>query len=363
MQKIYLLLRNNTQLGPFSIEELLEQEILPTDLVWVEGKSLAWSYASELNLLRLSRNSHAEGHKHASGTSHPSAHAAGSKRKHSRVRKGMVPPLHHPASEPLAQPLPSPMTSAFSPGDVERKAEELRQRALAAERTHHYKAPTPVQEVYTPALPDTEEGDIELIYHKRKSFHIPFPQILVGGMVTAMFIAGWYGKPLFRPRVDTVNSTATPLLHTEENTAQAPRSAKPQPVPVVTDSTATQDSLQPTTALYTGVAETRPKRTAEQAQLDQSAAQPEASNTEPPVVTTEKPKAEESQASDPVPIVVTAKKEPAPTDTAETVAEEGKERKKGFLRGIFKKKRDKNGSGSEEDSSNTQSSSNESKEQ
>ena len=349
MQKIYLLLRNNTQLGPFSIEELLEQELLPTDMVWIEGKSLGWSYATELSLLRLARNSHTEGHKPASGTAHPAAHAAGGKRKHPRVRKGMVPPLHHPASESSAAPLPAPMSSAFSPGDVERKAEELRQRALAAERTHHYKAPTPVKEVYTPALPDTEEGDIELIYHKRRSFHIPFPQILVGGMVTAMFIAGWYGKPLFRPRVDTVNSTATPLMHTEENTAQAPRSARPQPLPVVTDSAAVQDSLQPTTALYAGVSAPRPARTTEQTAAEPAATQPEINTTQPPVAETEKPKAEEPAESKPAPIVVTAKKEPAPTDTAETVAEEGKERKKGFLRGIFKKKRDKNNAGGDEE--------------
>jgi len=44
MQKVYLLLRNNRQSGPFTIDELWQQQLRPDDMVWIEGKSTAWAY-------------------------------------------------------------------------------------------------------------------------------------------------------------------------------------------------------------------------------------------------------------------------------------------------------------------------------
>jgi hypothetical protein len=48
----YLLLRSNKQLGPFSQEQLVQLGLKPYDLVWVEGKSAAWRYPSELPELK-----------------------------------------------------------------------------------------------------------------------------------------------------------------------------------------------------------------------------------------------------------------------------------------------------------------------
>src|SRR5690349_8002261 len=52
MQKIYLLLRNNQQTGPHTIEELVQLGLQPKDLIWVEGKSAGWSYPSEVDSLK-----------------------------------------------------------------------------------------------------------------------------------------------------------------------------------------------------------------------------------------------------------------------------------------------------------------------
>ena len=52
MQNIYLLLRNNKQSGPYTLEELLQLDLKPHDLVWVEGKSAGWSYPSEVSSLK-----------------------------------------------------------------------------------------------------------------------------------------------------------------------------------------------------------------------------------------------------------------------------------------------------------------------
>lgn len=52
MQKVYLLLRNNQQSGPYSLEEILQLNLKPFDLVWMEGRSAAWRYPGEIETLR-----------------------------------------------------------------------------------------------------------------------------------------------------------------------------------------------------------------------------------------------------------------------------------------------------------------------
>ncbi len=49
----YLLLRDNKQSGPYTTDELITRGIKPYDLVWIEGKSAAWRYPSEIEELQL----------------------------------------------------------------------------------------------------------------------------------------------------------------------------------------------------------------------------------------------------------------------------------------------------------------------
>lgn len=46
--KEYLLLRNNAQSGPYTLEELRGMGLKAYDLVWVENKSFSWKYPSEM---------------------------------------------------------------------------------------------------------------------------------------------------------------------------------------------------------------------------------------------------------------------------------------------------------------------------
>ena len=48
----YLLLRNNKETGPHTLEELRSLSLKAYDLVWVEGKSAAWRYPGEINELK-----------------------------------------------------------------------------------------------------------------------------------------------------------------------------------------------------------------------------------------------------------------------------------------------------------------------
>lgn len=44
----YLLLRNNKESGPYTLNELVGNGLKPYDLVWINGKSAAWRYPSEV---------------------------------------------------------------------------------------------------------------------------------------------------------------------------------------------------------------------------------------------------------------------------------------------------------------------------
>ena len=48
----YLLLRDNKESGPYTMDELLHFGLKPYDLVWVKGKSAAWRYPSEVEELK-----------------------------------------------------------------------------------------------------------------------------------------------------------------------------------------------------------------------------------------------------------------------------------------------------------------------
>ncbi|RYY18734.1 MAG: hypothetical protein EOO04_23390, partial [Chitinophagaceae bacterium] len=48
----YLLLRDNKQSGPYTVPDLIEKGIKAYDLVWLDGKSAAWRYPSEIDELK-----------------------------------------------------------------------------------------------------------------------------------------------------------------------------------------------------------------------------------------------------------------------------------------------------------------------
>jgi len=51
MQK-FLLLRNNKETGPYSVEELEQMGLRAYDLIWVNGRSAAWRYPGEIDELK-----------------------------------------------------------------------------------------------------------------------------------------------------------------------------------------------------------------------------------------------------------------------------------------------------------------------
>src|SRR6266568_1907353 len=48
----YRLLRSNKESGPYSLSDLVKLGLKPYDLVWVDGRSAAWRYPSEVSELK-----------------------------------------------------------------------------------------------------------------------------------------------------------------------------------------------------------------------------------------------------------------------------------------------------------------------
>ena len=48
----YLLLRNNKESGPYSLDDLMKLGLKAYDLLWVQGKSAAWRYPSEIDEIK-----------------------------------------------------------------------------------------------------------------------------------------------------------------------------------------------------------------------------------------------------------------------------------------------------------------------
>lgn len=48
----YRMLRSNREMGPYSLDEIISLGLKPYDLIWVDGKSAAWRYPSEIAELK-----------------------------------------------------------------------------------------------------------------------------------------------------------------------------------------------------------------------------------------------------------------------------------------------------------------------
>jgi hypothetical protein len=195
MKKVFLLLRDNTQLGPFTIDELLQQKLSNNDLIWVEGYSLAWSLPSELDLLKLS----------SLGTA-PVTDA-----------KPFTPHANQPnKAENAANPVPikNKKKRKWAEEDIEGRAEEIRRRTL--EYVSSKKTTS------SPLITDddirsyTRTPDIDFVVHKKtRGVSANF----VGAVLVAlMLVAGWYGKDK--------------LFIAENNSGISTKAVAPQIIPI-----------------------------------------------------------------------------------------------------------------------------------
>ncbi|MFL5788040.1 MAG: hypothetical protein ACJ748_08305, partial [Flavisolibacter sp.] len=182
MEKVYLLLRNNLQTGPYTIDELLQQQLQPDDLIWVEGKSLAWSYPSEI--------------------------------------KELSPTKENPAQKPQVSPIQSADSSAAA-DEIEKKAEELRKRAQSFSSQYYYQKMAAQNDGgYFQTWPGKENEAIEFIDHRKEKNTVTVEWI-TAGMVTVFVAASLYGgRSLFNRKTNALAPAATQIISAGENAAK-----------------------------------------------------------------------------------------------------------------------------------------------
>ena len=173
MEKVYLLLRNNKETGPFTIQELLLQKLSPTDMIWVEGKSTAWTFLNEMEL-----NFHQDD------------------------------PVQHISDAPRSKHI----------GDeIEQKADEIRKRALS------YK-PRPLVIHSDPSSNDSSysggflnaDDTIEIINHNKEK-NKTFNEVIMTSVIILLFAGGLYaGSTLIHSRKEIISPAATRVTPPEK---------------------------------------------------------------------------------------------------------------------------------------------------
>jgi len=223
MKKVYLLLRNNHERGPFTVEELLQQHLRPTDLVWVEGWSQAWSYPSEIPELR------------------PFFGGA----------PYTLPSVHYQ------------LTGTSHNDDIELRAEEIRQKILSFTPKYYTSQTRQQKPIQDSRIPIPKEDEIEFIDHRKKETHAF--EWLSSAMVTLVVVAGFFGGQRFiLGKKHTGNSVVTRSVNADTHAAKS-FAGKPIIKPQATmlpsiDSTATvQDSLETTTKHTVAISMKTPK--------------------------------------------------------------------------------------------------------
>jgi len=289
MERVYLLLRNNQQTGPFTIGELLQQQLRPSDMIWVEGKSAAWTYLAELELIPFTKDFEVS--------------------EHNQDLKGE--------------------------DEIERKAEQLRQRVLAsAPRTYFPKYVTEI-ETYASSYKRPEE-QIQFVDHRKErnmKRNTVFGEFFLTCIVIGLFMVGIYkGKSFLGVKEKVQNSVATQLDSGDQHAAQKTKQVSQGAVlPTDTFLNEQRDTL---VALQKTIQKVPPIRK----HVIDSLIQSKPLNT---ITLNQENKKEDTQTAVQSSIRKDdlSKKELIPVVTEIKNTEPVKEEKKGFLKGLFKKKK------------------------
>ncbi len=202
MQKIYSLLRDNKQTGPYTLEELVDLNLKPFDLIWIEGKSGGWSYPSEIDALKpfladpqtkestpiQKSNEPVEVTDPAATTSFVNEGVANKSEATNKARHIYI---SFPTSSALGKTtisnstttnFSSPVVEEESPeAKLERKAQELRNKIQAfSEGKKEPKEDNELDTKYSRSLDDIKEEYSDWLHQQKKKKTIPYKKILPG---------------------------------------------------------------------------------------------------------------------------------------------------------------------------------------
>lgn len=294
MKKVYLLLRNNYQTGPYTIDELLQQKLKPSDLVWVEGASKAWTYPAELPQLK----DYLEG-------------------------QGATPTSPGP-----------PKQAAVSTGnEIEKWAEELRQKVLSAPKTF---IPVPLREdtVHVEVLRAMARERIEFIDHRKRES--PAFEWMSGAMVVLIVVAGVYGGARFFKEKTGLPVLADKAVTIDNHAAKAVARPLSQPV-LITYQEVKKDTMATDTMALSVLKQQKPVAVPKRRKINIDALPATAIQKVSVPSYTEN----ENASPDTQPLKEDAKKEILiEPETRTIVTQEPAEKKKsGLFKGLFRKKK------------------------
>jgi hypothetical protein len=250
MQKVYLLLRSNKQTGPYSLEELLQLNLKPFDLVWVDGRSAAWQYPFEIPALKpyVPETPHAEVPFQPVATAamdedQPTANSSIQQPRNPVPEKVQTPKrvfVSIPKTYTAAKEQTTTPTSYESqPQQAQRTVTEHRAYMPPVEEPVHQrpideKQTTPsytktsqkpavedtVSTNYSRSLNDVEEDYTKWVYQQKakKKVSVNPRDLAIAVLLLAVIGGGYYvmSKPSITNSMIPANKAATPLIPTAE---------------------------------------------------------------------------------------------------------------------------------------------------
>ena len=313
MEKVYLLLRNNLQSGPYTIDELRQQKLRRNDLIWKEGESTAWCYPSELEEL------------HAGTQAMP------------RVQVVPVPAMVVP--RPVAGP-----RNPVPADDIEAQAEALRKRALSYSPTkpwEHYKA-HPAKEEAGTTFYRPEDDTIEVVIHRRERNFIP-AQLVAAAMLTALAVLVWNQRGSLIPIRQAVETVAAKAATFENISSPVQQPVQTTAAVSITDVPATEaeglPQPQATEPVFTRKPEIRQRQ--EEAIIARATPTVQLQKETAPAIREESITAPEPVAANRKPEIVSEAKPEAEQKTEPLIAAEPEKKKTigQAIKGLFKKKK------------------------
>ena len=252
------------------------------------------------------------------------------------------PTSRHSSSTPVKPEEVKKPRRSYRPDEIERKAEELRKRALnfSPQYAPHKKPELTISEKHPIKLPLSEEEALDFVDHRNEK-KLPGVEILTGVLVTA-FVAACVigGRALFLQKSTTQPKIAARAVSIDEHTAKKPSTTVP--ITITFDST----QIKPQIDTVVAVVKPKPKTVRPNNQVMVAAMNEETNKVSeilPPVKddatnsaqSVTKSVGEELKQDD------NSKAEDAKDQTTHesTATPQPEEKKKGFLKGLFKKKK------------------------
>jgi len=175
MQKVYLLLRNNQQTGPYSLEEIIQFDLKPFDLIWIEGRSAGWYYPQEIQALQP----------HLSFLKQPTTPPVINPIRSFEKPKAETEPkkvfVSMPSNTGTEKPVPKPSFSP--PNDLPKTPEPAFVK----------KEPEELTTAYSKSLQEVETDYMNWVYKKKTSRKSPVyaKGALVACLIAGVAFAGW----------------------------------------------------------------------------------------------------------------------------------------------------------------------------